>query len=181
MEASRGQGNSWDQVTKQREHNWLGIPWLNHHPGLCLLPHSLCKKLATLEPSSLLGQHCCVLEKGRWDGPNQDPELPWTRQRNWSQPFWPPAQSRLQEGVGGGVLAASWGWAAARPGEQSRTHSGQHQEAGSPDLRVRPAEPICTYPQEVCKEEVRLCVNCPIRPAGHTASLSLREMYQLQG
>lgn len=48
-------------------------------------------------------------------------------------------------GRGLGVLAASWGWVAARPGEQSRTHSGQHQEAeaGSPELRVRFAESIC--------------------------------------
>lgn len=48
----------------------------------------------------------------------------------------------LPAGGGWGVLAASWGWVAARPGEQSRAHSGQHQEAeaGSPELRVRFAE-----------------------------------------
>lgn len=79
------------------------------------------------------------------------------------------------------MLAASWGWAAARPGEQSRAHSGQHQEAeaGSPELRVRPAELICAYPEEVCKEG-GFCLNC-LHPAGHMACLSLREMHQLQG
>lgn len=47
-------------------------------------------------------------------------------------------------GGAGGVLAASWGWVAARPGEQSRAHPGQHQEAkaGSPELRSRLAESI---------------------------------------
>lgn len=40
-------------------------------------------------------------------------------------------------------LAASWGWAAARPGKQSRAHSVQHQEteAWSPELRGRPCRP----------------------------------------
>lgn len=94
-----------------------------------------------------MGQVLLCSREARWDGPNQSPELPRTRQRNWSQPFWPPAQSRLQEGVGG-VLAASWGWAAARPGKQSKAHSVQHQEtaARGPGQRVRPCRPYLSMP-----------------------------------
>lgn len=53
--------------------------------------------------SVLLDQGLLCPGDGETGGPDLGPEPPQTRQRNWSQLSWPPAQSRLPGG-----LADSW-------------------------------------------------------------------------
>lgn len=105
------------------------------------------------------------------------PEPPRTRQRNWSQPSWPPAQSRLPGGVG---RLPGLGCCQALPATQSL--GGPAWGAGARSPRVRPAAPVvhhseasgtegACWPQTVC-----LSVQaCPLL-SRHTACPRITKM-----
>lgn len=98
--------------------------------------------------------------KGDEVDPVKSPEPPWTRQQNWSQPSWPPAQSRPPRGVGKLLgLGCCQAWPAV-------------QGPGGPVLGARGSDPQSLSPAPSRKHPAQEGVCGPVRLAKSVPSPS---------